>query len=132
MTTPGTANINNDMWVAGSSITNTGTITSLSTPTVTLSGTGTLGGAGSTTLPALTLATAQTTTLAGPVNILGAFTNPANHTLDASASNFGITISSNWANAGIYTAHTSSVTFTGSRAKRNHRDECVCVLQPDG
>ena len=115
VTSPGTVNINNDMFVSGSSITNTGTITSGSTPTVTMSGAGTLGGIGSTTLPALTLAVAnQTTTLAGAVTILGAFTNPASHTLDASGSNYGMTISSNWANSGIYTAHTSSVTFTGS------------------
>ena len=118
------------MWVAGSSITNTGTITSLSTPTVTMSGMGTLGGAGSTTLPALTLATAFPTTLAGPVTILGAFNNPAGHTLDASASNYGITISSNWANSGIYVARTSSVTFDGIGPQRlNDRDERLCVLQ---
>ena len=117
VTTPGTVNINYDMIVNGSSITNTGTIVSLSTPTVTMNGAGSIGGTGSTTLPALTLVTvttAKTTTLAGNVSILGALNNPATHTLDASANNYSITISSNWANAGTYTAHLSSVTFVGS------------------
>ena len=64
VTTPGTVNINNDMFVSGSSITNTGTITSLSTPTVTMSGAGNLGGTGTTVLPGLSLAVgAKTTTL---------------------------------------------------------------------
>lgn len=117
VTTLGTLDIENDILVNGSSMTNTGTITSLSTPTVTLVGNGTLGGVGITQLPNLTLNTAaKTTTLLGPITLLGSLTNSSTHILDPSASNFALTIGGSWANAGTFTARSSSVTFNGSAA----------------
>ena len=122
VTTPGIANINNDMLVLGSSITNTGTITSLTSATVTMSGAGTLGGTGTTTLPILTLTGAtKTTTLAGAVVLAGSATIATGHTLDDSlGNNYQITISSWFANNGTFTSRSGTVvvnstaTFTGA------------------
>ena len=122
VTTPGTVNINYDMLVNGSSITNTGTITSSE------HGDGDawraralLGGTGSTTLPILTLTGAgKTTTLAGPVVFIGSTTIGTTHTLDVSASNYQITVSSWFANNGTFASRAGTVvvnstaTFTGA------------------
>ena len=49
------------------------------------------------------------------MNILGAFTNPVNHTLDVSpAPIILITVGGSWFNSGIYKAQGGSVTFNSS------------------
>jgi fibronectin-binding autotransporter adhesin len=113
----GTLTINADLRVNGGSLTNKGVINSANDAALlTLPAAGFLGGSGSTILPGLALPNAaQTTTLSGPISLLGTLTNGTGHLLDAnSLGNFAITVSSSWVNSGTYIARTSSVSFNGS------------------
>jgi len=111
----GTFDIQHDVAIRGGDLTNAGDILSNSTATLSLSGTGTLGGAGITQLPHLTMSgNGQTTTLGGPIAMLGALSNTGTHTLDVSGSHYAITVSSGWSNAGTFTMQNGSVTFNGS------------------
>jgi len=109
--------IDHDVMLSGGDLNNLGTITSLSTPTVRMTGAGILGGTGGpTNLPHLTLfGASQATTLASAINV-NSLNNGGSHTLDVSASNYSITVSSSWTNLGIYNARGGSVTFTSSIA----------------
>lgn len=114
-----TLRIQDDVAVRGGTFSNAGNILALdSSKTVTIAGAGNLGGSGATTLPRLALTGAgQTTTLAGPMTLLGDFANGVSHTLDANASsNFAMTVSSSWVNSGVYVARQSSVTLNGTGA----------------
>jgi|GEM_PF-4576455 len=113
----GTLGIQEAIGLTGGTLANAGFITASDpTKTVTLSGAGTLGGNGSTIIPGLTLSgAAQTTMLAGAVNIIGDLLNGSGHSLDANTiSNFPLTISQSWTNSGTYIARASSVTLNGS------------------
>ena len=120
----GILSVNNDVLISGGDLTNSGSgsITGLSTPTITLNGTGTLGGSATTTLPMiLTLGNAGTTTLGGPIVLAGSTTITTSHTLDVSASNYqdhGLPVGSRTttrltARAGTVIVN-STATFTGS------------------
>src|SRR5262249_44361270 len=116
VTTPGAVDIQYDMILNGSSMTNTGTITSVATPTVTMNGQGTLGGTGSTVLPTFSMTgSAKITTLSGAVTLLGDFINASGHIYDANnASSFATTVAGNWNNSGTFSVRSSSVTMNGS------------------
>lgn len=114
--TGGVIDFEGDTLVSGGDITNTGgSIVALGTATVTLSGAGILGGTGLTQIGGLALSgAAQTTTLGGALTLTGVLSNGASHTLDVSASNYAVTISSHWTNAGTFNARSGSVTFAGA------------------
>ncbi len=107
----GTLAINNNLTINGGDLPNAGTITSLSTATLTITSTGTLGGAGTTTLPRPTMTgVGQTTTLGGDIVVVSSMTIGASHILDANnAGNYQITISSYWVNQGTFNARNGAV-----------------------
>ncbi len=112
----GSLAINNNLTINGGDLPNAGTITSLSTATLTIASTGTLGGVGTTTLPRLTMTgVGQTTTLGGDIAVVSSMTIGTSHILDANnAGNYQIAISSYWANQGTFTARRGEVVFNSN------------------
>lgn len=107
--------LQSDLFIFSGGLANSGTVSSLSTATVTIAGNGDLGGSGGTVLPGLILSGSSNTSLAGPITVQGALMNGSGHSLDADASgNYAITLSSSWLNSGIYLSRASSVTFNGA------------------
>jgi len=132
-----TLDIGDQLTVAGGSLSNAGTVTSFNGAAFSLSGTGILGGPGSTRLPALTLSgVAQTTTLGGPVTLLGQMNNASQHTLNVSGSNYAVTVSSSWTNSGSFVAQSGSVTFdtagAGLTLQSGHSPFHRLVIQGSG
>ena len=62
--------------------------------------------------------TGQTITLGGNKSVTGPVTITAG-TLDASASNYGISLTGTWTNNGIFNARSGTVTFNGTAAQTN-------------
>ena len=116
--TAGTLDLNGqNLVVQGGDITVTGTLAAdVDSGTVTLSGSGDLGGSGTTTAYNLTLS--GITALAGNITVNNDLTISGANSLDASASNYDITVAGSWSNAsGTFTAQEGTVTFTSSGAE---------------
>ncbi|MCK4782035.1 DUF2341 domain-containing protein [Candidatus Parcubacteria bacterium] len=81
---------------------------------VSLSGEGNLGGSGTTTVYDISFS--GTTTLAGGIDVNNDLTISGSNSLDASSSNYAITVGGSWSNSGTFTAQSGAVTFDSGDA----------------